>query len=69
MLTKVIFFRIWIAHRSPRFLEVSRSCIKDSFSLKGPFDYDLYDLVVRCIVQLDNILYQYSNGKALQAHS
>jgi hypothetical protein len=57
------FFRKWIAHRSPRFLEVSGSCIKESFSMKAPFDYDLYDQEVLRIAQLDSTLYQDSTGK------
>lgn len=55
--------RIWIAHSHPRYLEVKGIEVANTFSLKEPMSYNMFDLALRRLIQMDNIMYMACNGK------
>uniref|UniRef100_A0A0A9DFX0 Ubiquitin-like protease family profile domain-containing protein n=1 Tax=Arundo donax TaxID=35708 RepID=A0A0A9DFX0_ARUDO len=55
--------RHWVVHRSPRYIAISGTMLKETFSLMDLMSYDLFDLAVRRLVQLDRSMYGLSTGK------
>ncbi|RLN09980.1 hypothetical protein C2845_PM11G25700 [Panicum miliaceum] len=55
--------RPWIIHRTPRYLEVTGSSILKSFTLQESMSYDIYDLALRCLIDLDSKMYEGSDEK------
>lgn len=44
------FCRTWIAHMTPRYLEVKGVELKQSFIMEDHMSYDVYDLALRPII-------------------
>ncbi|TVU27398.1 hypothetical protein EJB05_30007 [Eragrostis curvula] len=55
--------RIWVAHSHPRYLEATGMNIINSFSMKQAMSYDMYDLVLRRFIQLENNMYIKCNDR------
>jgi hypothetical protein len=51
------FPRDWIVHSIPRFIKISGYDLKHQFAMQKPMTFDLFDLAIRRIKQLDKVLY------------
>ncbi|XP_066377079.1 uncharacterized protein [Miscanthus floridulus] len=49
--------RIWLVHISPRHIELDGSSIHKSFIMQKSLSYDVFDLAVRRLKQLDDMMY------------
>lgn len=53
----IMIHRDWIVHSTPRFLKISGSDLNEQFAMKKTMSFDLFDVAIRRIKQLDKALY------------
>ncbi|KAL6878495.1 hypothetical protein ACP4OV_012665 [Aristida adscensionis] len=49
--------RTWIMHESPRFIEIQGQHLKDVVARGGLLNFDIFDIAIRRIKQLDSLIY------------
>lgn len=65
---KLLFYSLWIIHYTPRYIEVIGTEMKEIFVLFKTFSYEVFDICIHRLVQLDKFMYGSEKKSKMEAH-